>query len=104
MQGSTNMENHSEENRAGGTSVTIGDCRIWAEISYLDSPTDYREFLPCPQSNQRSKKKSDLVLLDDRVAFFNGCQCQGILLLAGIAVGSPLLLVIFIILDLHIRR
>ncbi len=24
----------------------IGDCYVWAEIYYLDSPTDYREYLP----------------------------------------------------------
>src|SRR5262252_7746457 len=26
--------------------VHVKDCRIWAEIRYLDSPTDYRECLP----------------------------------------------------------
>ena len=29
-----------------GTSCHIGDCYVWAEIFYLDSPTDYREYLP----------------------------------------------------------
>ena len=27
------------------SSVRVQDCRIWAEINYLDSPTDYREYL-----------------------------------------------------------
>ncbi len=30
----------------GGTVAHIGDCYVWAEIYYLDSPTDYRELLP----------------------------------------------------------
>ena len=28
-----------------GNSVRLQDCRVWAEINYLDSPTDYRECL-----------------------------------------------------------
>ena len=35
-----------ESESDGGTTVHVGDCRIWAEIFYLDSPTDYREYLP----------------------------------------------------------
>ena len=31
----------------------LGDCYIWSEIYYLDSPTDYRECLP-PQRISRS--------------------------------------------------
>jgi hypothetical protein len=46
--------------------VRIGDCYVWAEIYYLDSPTDYREYLPqhcarqCPVAD-------DLVMLDSSV-------------------------------------
>ena len=29
-----------------GTSFHISDCYVWAEIFYLDSATDYREYLP----------------------------------------------------------
>lgn len=29
-----------------GGEFHVGDCRVWAEIFYLDSPTDYREYLP----------------------------------------------------------
>ena len=38
------MPNSSPEN-AGATSH-VRDCQMWAEIDYLDSPTDYRECLP----------------------------------------------------------
>src|SRR5437667_11827664 len=40
------------DKKLGGYSVHVGDCYIWSEIYYLDSPTDYRECLPphriCP--------------------------------------------------------
>jgi len=29
----------------GGQEFRVGDCRVWAEIFYLDSPTDYREYI-----------------------------------------------------------
>ena len=32
--------------RVGGQAIHVGDCEIWAGIFYLDSLTDYREFLP----------------------------------------------------------
>jgi len=32
--------------RVGGSTARVGDCYIWAEIEYLDSASDYREFLP----------------------------------------------------------
>ena len=32
--------------RVGGSTTRVGDCYIWAEIEYLDSASDYREFLP----------------------------------------------------------
>ena len=31
--------------RVGGQAIHVGNCEIWAGIFYLDSPTDYREFL-----------------------------------------------------------
>lgn len=34
-----------EHKDVGGQSVHIGNCQVWAAIYYLDSPTDYREFL-----------------------------------------------------------
>ncbi len=40
------MDNPADHQRFGGESVQIGDCWVWAEINYLDSPTDYREYLP----------------------------------------------------------
>jgi hypothetical protein len=44
--------------------VHIQDCRIWAEIYYLDSPTDYREHL-AHGSRELRESYSDLVMLED---------------------------------------
>ena len=44
----------SPDKKLGGYSVHVGDCYIWSEIYYLDSPTDYRECLllhPIPPCN-----------------------------------------------------
>lgn len=50
--------------RIGGDSVRIGDCCIWAEIRYLDSPTYYREYLPPNTIHPRQTLDHDLVMLD----------------------------------------
>jgi hypothetical protein len=51
--------------RFGGYAIRISDCQIWAGIFYLDSPTNYREFLP--QSRERSSMGSEaLVIIDER--------------------------------------
>jgi hypothetical protein len=36
---------------------------IWAEIHYLDSETDYREYLPVPDCP--AKNSSELIMTDD---------------------------------------
>ena len=41
------------DRHVGGSCVHVKDCRIWAEINYLDSPTDYRECLPVSRSVSR---------------------------------------------------
>jgi hypothetical protein len=40
------MEPRPGKQQIGGSTVHVGDCYVWAAISYLDSPTDYREYLP----------------------------------------------------------
>jgi hypothetical protein len=52
----------------GGNGFHVRDCYVWAEINYLDSPTDYREFLT---SNALSPMPpiGELVMLDDGAAF-----------------------------------
>jgi hypothetical protein len=46
--------------------VHVGDCHIWAEINYLDSANDYREFLPVAG---QSRIVGDVVMLDDQPMF-----------------------------------
>ncbi len=36
---------HNDAQNVRDSSFHVSDCRIWAEIQYLDSPTDYRECL-----------------------------------------------------------
>jgi hypothetical protein len=40
------MDRQSHKEQIGGATVHVADCYIWAAIRYLDSPTDYREYLP----------------------------------------------------------
>ena len=40
------MGKFAPNRRAGGAAIHVSDCRVWAEINYLDSLTDYREYLP----------------------------------------------------------
>jgi len=40
------MKYPPEAKGIGGQGFHIGDCYVWAEIYYLDSPTDFREYLP----------------------------------------------------------
>ena len=57
-----------QEKWIGGDCSYVGDCYVWAEINYLDSATDYREFLT---SNALSPMPpiGELVMLDDGASF-----------------------------------
>lgn len=46
-----------------GYSVRIQDCRVWAEIYYLDSPTDYSEYLPAAGSHRKETGVGDELLM-----------------------------------------
>lgn len=46
----------------GGKSFFVRDSYVWAEIHYLDSPSDYRECLP--QYIRTVRVDSELVFLD----------------------------------------
>ena len=48
--------------RVGGKAFHVRDSLVWAEIYYLESATDYREYLPQPASVP--KVDSELVMLD----------------------------------------
>jgi hypothetical protein len=40
------MAKPAERKQIGGEAIHVGDCHVWAEIYYLDSQTDYREYVP----------------------------------------------------------
>lgn len=63
--------------------MQVSDCYIWAEIYYLDSPTDYREFLP-DWGDIGQSRVGDLILLDDakHSSGTKNCRFPGWLLLA----------------------
>lgn len=74
------MDKAPDEKRVGGSIVRVADCYIWAAISYLDSPTAYRECIPrvCDTA---------LVFLDDQKPSPWKCvlTVTGILAVCGIA-------------------
>lgn len=45
-------------------SVHVGDCYVWSEIFYLDSPTNYREWLPRRMSLQSRANRDEFITLD----------------------------------------
>ena len=40
------MANRIQRKEIGGERIHVRDCYVWTEIYYLDSPSDYREYLP----------------------------------------------------------
>jgi hypothetical protein len=59
------MERRPGKQQIGGSTVHVGDCYVWAAISYLDSPTDYRECLPYRRW-RAGPSGDELVMLDER--------------------------------------
>ena len=51
------------DKKLAGYSVHVEDCYIWSAIYYLDSPTDYREYLP-RRLDPGDVPHNELVLLD----------------------------------------
>jgi len=59
----SNRADYPRTNRKSEGGIHIGDCYVWAEIYYLDSRTDYREYLP-QHCAQRRAVGGDLVMLE----------------------------------------
>ena len=57
------MSDRIKESDVGGTCFRVGDAYIWAEIRYLDSPSDYREYLPQNSAVPRAAR-GELMMLD----------------------------------------
>ena len=61
------MANKIPREQIGGEGIHVGDCYVWMEISYLDSPSDYREYLP---KDRQSKPNDDLLVMLERYRGF----------------------------------
>ena len=57
--GQSLMAKPANRKQIGGEAIHVGDCQGWVEIYYLDSQTDYREYLP----HKRVPFRSDEFLL-----------------------------------------
>lgn len=55
------MATHPQHGNIGGTTYHVGDAYVWSAIYYLDSPTDFREYLPVGKV-RKLKCASKLVL------------------------------------------
>jgi hypothetical protein len=55
----------NQEQQIGGEPFHVRDCYVWAEVFYLDSATDYREYLPDYSVRPPTPLQADFVLLDD---------------------------------------
>ncbi|PYX36910.1 MAG: hypothetical protein DMG81_15185 [Acidobacteria bacterium] len=55
----------NQEKQIGGEPFHVRDCYVWAEIFYLDSATDYREYLPEYSVRPPTLLQADFALLDD---------------------------------------
>ena len=55
----------NQQKQIGGEPYHVRDCYVWAEIFYLDSATDYREYLPECSVGPPMLLHADFVLLDD---------------------------------------
>jgi len=64
--------------------IHVGDCYVWAEIFYLDSPTNYREYIPRKASHKGIGRGSDFITLDAEATFL------GTLLAIGRSIGRRL--------------
>jgi hypothetical protein len=56
------MADHSKQ--TGGVPFHVGDCYIWAAISYLDSYTDYRECLMRDSAQLPDLASAEVIMLD----------------------------------------
>lgn len=58
------MRNPTNYEQIGGQGFHASDANVWASIFYLDSPTDYRDYLPRDSSKTSPGPAGELVMLD----------------------------------------
>ena len=68
----------NQDKEIGGQPVHVRDCYVWAEICYLDSPTNYREYLPSRPVDPSTVYRDDLVMLDSSEESPNSSPKRGL--------------------------
>jgi hypothetical protein len=66
------MANTMQCKEIGGEGFHVRDCYVWTEIYYLDSPSDYREYLP--QDRHWSPDGHRLEMLDSPRQFLRSAR------------------------------
>jgi hypothetical protein len=89
------MANTIPREEIGGEGIHVRDCYVWTEISYLDSPSDFREYLP--QDRQWKPNHDRLVMLDSPRRSAREFFCGSLIgdAFAGLAVVGITILTIF---------
>jgi hypothetical protein len=59
----------TDQKTIGGQTIHVGDCYIWSEIYYLDSSTDYREYISNPIPQRRAASGGEFITLDNAYQF-----------------------------------
>jgi hypothetical protein len=72
----------TDQKTIGGQTIHVGDVYIWAEIYYLDSSTDYREYISSPDPEGVAATGQEFVTLDDGCQFWEAAFKSLILLVA----------------------
>jgi hypothetical protein len=63
------MRDTTDQKLFGGETIHVGDCYIWAEIYYLDSPTDYREYISNHVAQPTTTTGGGFITLDNAGGF-----------------------------------
>src|SRR5882762_8348906 len=82
------MSQRSYQRAMGGTTVHIGDCYVWASIYYLDSSTDYREYIQAvrPQPSEMCFQSASMIGDDHPRGFPSWRLLNRLLLFVGIMI------------------
>jgi hypothetical protein len=63
------MHDMTDRKEIGGGTIHLADCYVWAEIHYLDSPTDYREYMSNHVSQPSAASGDEFITLDNAGRF-----------------------------------
>lgn len=91
------MANTIPREEIGGEGIHVRDCYVWREISYLDSPSDFREYVPQDRQSKPNDDRSGMLDSPRQSSRSARVRFSGSLLgnaLAGLAVVAIMMLTI----------